>query len=238
MILALGIASDGRKFALGIYQAHTENSESCLSLLGDLQSRGLPESGLLFVVDGGSGLNKGLEEKYFVHDKKNRRAIRIRCFVHKWCNIERALGNEAHKAQGLFWALRDAKDSSEAKVICDRLESVLRDLNLSALESFREAKADLLAIHELKLPRALKTFFSTTNPIESLNSLIEEDMRRVKHWKNLEHFQRWLCTYCLAAEKKMRKIRGHKDLPALWILLRKLTEQNDVDTDQQIEEVA
>jgi transposase-like protein len=238
VIVALGVASDGQKFVLGIYQADTENSASCLALLNDLQSRGLSESGLLFVVDGGSGLNKALEEKYQVHDRKNRRAIRIRCFVHKWRNIEKSLGDSAHKAQGLFWALRDAKDLSEAKVVCDRLESVLRDLNLSALESFREAKADLLAIHELKLPRALKTFFSTTNPIESLNSLIEEDMRRVKHWKNSEHFQRWLCTYCLASEKKMRKIRGYKDLPALWILLRKLTEQNHVDMANEIEEVA
>lgn len=238
VIIALGVAGDGRKFVLGIYQADTENSKSCLDLLNDLQSRGLPETGLLFVVDGGSGLNKALEEKYLVHDKKNRRAIRVRCFVHKWRNIEKALGDQSHKATGLFWALRDAKDLAEAKVVCDRLESVLRDLNLSALESFREAKEDLLVIHELKLPRALKSFFSTTNPIESLNSLIEEDMRRVKHWKNSEHFQRWLCTYCLASEKKMRRIRGHKDLPALWILLRKLTEQNHVDMAESIEEVA
>jgi putative transposase len=238
VIVALGVAGDGRKFVLGIYQADTENSKSCIALLNDLQSRGLPEAGLLFVVDGGSGLNLALEEKYRVHDKRNRRAIRVRCFVHKWRNIEKALGDQAHKATGLFWALRDAKDLAEVKVVCDRLESVLRDLNLSALESFREAKEDLLVIHELKLTRSLKTFFSTTNPIESLNSLIEEDMRRVKHWKDSKHFQRWLCTYCLASEKKMRKIRGHKDLPALWILLRKLTEQNHVDMTDAIEEVA
>lgn len=238
VIIALGVASDGRKFVLGIYQADTENSKSCIALLNDLQSRGLPESGLLFVVDGGSGLNKALDEKYLVDNRKKRRAVRVRCFVHKWWNIEKALGDHAHKATGLFWALRDAKDLAEAKIVCDRLESVLRDLNLSALESFREAKEDLLMIHELKLTRSLKTFFSTTNPIESLNSLIEEDMRRVKHWKNSEHFQRWLATYCLASEKKMRKIRGYRDLPALWILLRKLTEQNHVDTVDMIEEVA
>lgn len=192
-------------------QADTENSNSCLELLSDLQSRGLTENGLLFVVDGGSGLNKALEEKHQVHDKKNRKAIRIRCFVHKWRNIEKALGDDAHKATGLFWALRDAKDLVEAKVVCDRLESVLRDLNLSALNSFLEAKEDLMIVHSLKLPRDLKTFFSTTNPIESLNSLIEEDMRRVKKWKDSEHFQRWLATYCLASENKMRKIRGYRN---------------------------
>ncbi len=238
VIIALGVASTGQKYVLGIYQADTENSKSCIDLLNDLQSRGLPESGLLFVVDGGSGLNKALEEKYQVHDRKTRRAIRIRCYVHKWRNIEKALGEDAHKATGLFWALRDAKDAAEAKVVSDRLESILRDANLSALKSYLEAKEDLLVIHELKLSQKLKTFFSTTNPIESLNSLIEEDMRRVKHWKNSEHFQRWCATYCLASEKKMRRIHGYKSLPGLWILLRKLTEQNQVDTNQEIEEVA
>ncbi len=238
VIIAMGVASSGQKYILGIYQADTENSRSCLNLLNDLESRGLPEMGLVFIVDGGSGLNKALEEKYLVHDKKRRRAIRIRCFVHKWRNIEKALGADAHKATGLFWALRDAKDLAEAKVVSDRLESILRDLNMSALQSYLEARDDLLIIQELKLPQSLKRFFSTTNPIESLNSLIEEDMRRVKNWKNSEHFQRWCATYCLAAEKRMHKVQGYRNLPGLWILLRKLTEQNNVDTNQEINEVA
>ena len=59
---------------------------------------------------------------------------------------------------GLCWALRDAKDHSEAKLISDRLESVLKNENLSALKSYLEAKEDLLVIHELKLSYQLKTF--------------------------------------------------------------------------------
>jgi putative transposase len=230
VIVALGVANDGRKFVLGIYQADTEHSTSCLALLNDLEARGLPSEGLLFIVDGGSGLNKALNEKYLCGDKRRRRAVRIRCHVHKWRNIEKALGNDSHKALGLFWAIRDAKDMAEAKVLSDRLESVLRDLNLSALESYREAKEDLLAVHELKLSMRLKKFFSTTNAIESLNSLLEEDMRRVKRWRNSEHFQRWLATYCLASEKKMRRVRGHASLPGLWVKLRSLTEIHKQET--------
>ena len=82
-----------------------------------------------------------------------------------------------------------------AKVLSDQLESILRDVNKSALESYLEAKDDLLAMHDIKLSRDLKKFFSTTNPIKSLNSLLEEDMRRVKHWKNSEHFQKGLVTF-------------------------------------------
>jgi putative transposase len=228
VIIALGVSSSGQKFILGIYQASNEDHQSCLSLLSDLESRGLPSEGLLFVVDGGSGLNKALDLKYFCHDRKLRKAIRVRCHVHKWRNLESALGEESHKALGLFWALRDAKDLAEAKIISDRLESVLRELNLSALHGYEEAKDDLLAIHELKLSKQLKTLFSTTNPIESLNYLLEEDMRRVKSWHNSEHFQRWLATYCLANEKRMKKVRGYRELPAVWVRLRTILEGKDV----------
>jgi putative transposase len=234
VVIAMGIGSGGQKYILGIYQASSEDHQSCLNLLADLESRGLPSEGLLFIVDGGSGLNKALDLKYYCNDRSRRKAIRIRCHVHKWRNLESALGEDSHKALGLFWALRDAKDLAEAKVISDRLESILKQLNLSSLHSYQEAKDDLLVIHELKLPAQLIKFFSTTNPIESLNSLLEEDMRRVKNWKNSEHFQRWLATYCLANEKRMRKVRGYRDLPALWIKLRTLTEKKEIDMDTHV----
>lgn len=120
-------------------------------------------------------------------------------------------------------------------MLSDQLESILRDLNKSALESYLEAKDDLLATGDLKLFRDLKKFFSTTNPIESLNSLLEEDMRRVKLWKNSEHFQRWLATFCLHNEKRMRKFRGYRRLEALWLMIREITKQEiAIDFDQKI----
>jgi transposase-like protein len=234
VIIALGVGSNGRKYILGIYQASSEDHESCLNLLADLESRGLPTIGLLFCVDGGSGLNKALDIKYFCHDKLRRRAVRIRCHVHKWRNIESALGDDAHKVAGLFWALRDASDMAEAKVCSDRLEAQLRLLNLSVWENYVSVKDDLLVIHELKLSKPLKRFFSTTNPIESLNSMIEEDMRRVKRWQNSEHFQRWLATYCLANEKRMRRVRGFDALPALWVKLKMLTGEKQIDSTEAV----
>ncbi|HQW54193.1 MAG TPA: transposase, partial [Acinetobacter sp.] len=94
VIIALGVSSNGKKYVLGIYQASSENHHSCLNLLNDLENRGLPTDGLLFIVDGGSGLNKALNLKYQCDDKTKRRAVRIRCHIHKWRNIEKALGDD------------------------------------------------------------------------------------------------------------------------------------------------
>lgn len=234
-IVALGIGSDGRKHVLGIYQSSTEHSTPCRNLLDDLERRGLPEDELLFIVDGGSGLNKALNEKYETGDPKKRRAVRVRCFVHKWRNLHDVLTEkQREEIAPLFWAIREARDLTQAMECAAALERVLAKSNASALASFLEAKDDLLALHRLGLSAELRRFFSTTNPIESLNSLLEEDMRRVKRWRDSVHFQRWLATACLQNEKRMRRIRGFRSLSALVVRIQTLcTHEKSVDTDTQ-----
>jgi len=234
-IVALGVGADGRKHVLGLYQSSTENSAACRELLNDLERRGLPESGILFVVDGGSGLNKALDEKYQVNDSQQRRAYRVRCYVHKWRNITDVLTpKQSEEAAGLFWAIREARDLTQALECAAALERLLGKFNASALASFLEAKDDLLALQRLGLSAELRRFFSTTNPIESLNSLLEEDMRRVKRWQDSAHFQRWLATACLQNEKRMRRIRGYRALPALVVRMQSLcAQEKTVDRDTQ-----
>lgn len=236
VVVALGVGRDGKKYVLGIYQSSTENSAACLALFTDLEKRGLPERELLFIVDGGSGLNKALNEKYQIDDPANRRAYRVRCFVHKWRNISDVLDEKGQAEAGpLFWAIRDARDYSSAKAASDALESCLKHHNVSALNSYHEAKDDLLAIHRLQVGRELRALLSTTNPIESLNSLLEEDLRRVKRWRDSQHFQRWMATACLRNEKRMRRVKGHRGLPALVIRLQELCNtQSAVDNNAAV----
>lgn len=223
VVIAMGIGLDGRKWILGIYECSTENSAACLSLLSDLESRGLAKRELLFVVDGGSGLNKALEERYDVDKKESRRAVRVRCFVHKWRNIEKNISEECKsEAAGLFWGIRDAQSLDVAIGCADALEAVLYKDNQSALKSFQEAREDLLMLQRLKIGVNLKKFFSSTNAIESLNYLAEEDLRRVKKWKDSRHFQRWIATTCLASEKRMHRVRGHQGLVAMKVALSNL----------------
>jgi len=109
VVVALGVATSGRKFVLGIYEADTENETACLGLLNDLEKRGVSPVGILYVVDGGSGLNKALESKYSVHDPKKREAVRLRCHNHKWDNIEGHLkkaDRSTIEAHSLFVAMK------------------------------------------------------------------------------------------------------------------------------------
>ena len=43
LVVALGIAADGRKHVLGLWPGATENSRLCKDLLADLIERGLPK---------------------------------------------------------------------------------------------------------------------------------------------------------------------------------------------------
>ena len=181
VVVALGVGTDGRKYVTGIFQSSTENSAACRGLLDDLEARGLPERDVLFVVDGGSRLNKALSEKYQINNPENRRAYRVRCFIHKCRNIEDVLDEKGkQEAAPLDWAIRDERDVTVAKSCSEALEDCLKRHNVPSLNSYVEAEDDLLAVHRLAIGGNLRKFFSSTNPIESLNYLLEEDMRRVK----------------------------------------------------------
>jgi putative transposase len=232
VIVALGVGENGKKHVLGLYQASSENGAACLALLNDLEKRGLPEAELLFVVDGGSGLNSALEKKYSASDPTKRSAVKVRCHYHKYRNIEDILGSEHSvmpEVKSLFWGMRNAENLTEAKTLAASLEKVLKPANISALRSFQEAKPDLLVLHELNLNTDLRRCFSTTNPIESLNSLLEEDLRRNKRWRDSEHFMRWIATAALTNEKRMHRVKGYRGLVGLKQALHRLCSHQALD---------
>ena len=109
----------------------------------------------------------------------------------------------------------------------------MKRVNGSALNSFIEAEDDLFNLHRLKLGTNLKKFFSSTNPIESLNYLLEEDTRRVKRWRDSEHFRLWIATMCLKNEKRMRRVKGFNGMLAPKVRLQELCTHDTVD--QKIE---
>ena len=183
-----------------------------------------------------SGLNKALDEKYQAHDPENRRAYRVRCYVHKWRNITDVLTpKQSEEAAGLFWAIREARDLTQAMECAGALEKLLGKFNASALASFLEAKDDLLALHRLGLSAQLRRFFSTTNPIESLNSLLEEDNETCEALAGLRSLPALAC-YRMSAKRKANETHSGLSLLASSSLLESnplCTHEKTVDRDGQ-----
>src|SRR3989441_5602730 len=82
LIVALGIAADGQKHALGLWDGSTENATVCQGLLANLQSRGLrTDRSLLVILDGSKALRKAVRATF------GDAALVQRCQVHKTRNI-------------------------------------------------------------------------------------------------------------------------------------------------------
>ena len=98
-----------------------------------------------------------------------------------------------------------------------------RDLegrNQSAAGSLAEGLEETLTLHRLGVYDVLGGSFKTTNCIESANALIEERCAKVDAWKNSNQRQRWLATALLDIEPRLRRVRGHHQLPKLIAALR------------------
>ena len=68
---------------------------------------------------------------------------------------------------------------------------------------------------ELGLRGALARTLRTTNAIENLNGSIEHYTRNLQRWRSGEMIERWVCAALLEAQKKLRRIRGYKDMDKL-----------------------
>lgn len=203
-LVALGVDVSGQKMALGFWQGSSENHEICEALFRDLERRGLVLSRrILFVTDGGSGLRKALRERF------GKKLVHQRCAIHKSRNLQRHLAKpyrkEAHRQ--LTTALEQTS-YAEAKQMLRELEAWLRTKNESAADSLLEAFEELLTLHRLKVPALLRKTLMSTNPIESMFSLVRHSERNIKRTRGSLMLQRWLGTVLLYCEKQFRRVKG------------------------------
>ena len=203
-LVALGVDVSGQKMALGFWQGSSENHELCASLFSDLERRGLALSRrILFVTDGGSGLRKALRERF------GKKLVHQRCAIHKSRNLQRHLAkpyrNEAH--QRLTTALEQTS-YADARQMLRELEVWLRTKNESAADSLLEAFEELLTLHRLKVPALLRKTLMSTNPIESMFSLVRHSERNIKRARGSAMLQRWLGTVLLYCEQQCNRVKG------------------------------
>jgi len=221
LVVALGIAADGQKHALGLWEGATENATVCQGLLANLQSRGLrTDRSLLVILDGAKALHKAVRAVF------GAAALIQRCQVHKLRNILEYLP-ERQRA----WVqaiVRRAYHHTDVKAATRLLTDLARRLDAeypSAAESVREGLEETLTVLTLQLSPRLQRSLATTNPVESLLSRTRHVKRNVKRWRGGSMMVRWVAAGVLEAVKGFRRLKGHGDMPRLVAALRARDQQ-------------
>lgn len=217
VVVALGISEDGTKQPLGLWQGSTENGAICTSLLNDLISRGLKVEGkVLCVIDGGKGIRKALD------DVLGNLAVVQRCQIHKRRNLKDHLPKAARPY--VDRVLREAYGSTSADTARKRLRTLLSWLESNGHEdaagSLREGMEETLTVLKLELPPSLRRSMATTNAIENTMGTVRRVSRNVKRWKGGVMVRRWVAIGLVTAQKRFRRVKGHRELPALVAVLR------------------
>lgn len=211
MVIALGITIAGDKIPLGFIETSTENAKVCKDFLAGLIARGLSaEQEVLFIIDGGKGLHKGIQEVF------GSKAIIQRCQWHKRENVLKYLGKEQvpifrKKLQAAYQQPTYEKAKARLKLIRKELSLI----NQSAVTSLDEGFEETLTLHRLGLFKELGRSFKTTNCIEALNSQVANRTDRVSYWKNSEQRQRWIAMALLEIEPALNRVQGASSLRLL-----------------------
>lgn len=203
-LVALGVDQSGTKMALGFWQGSSENHEICEALFRDLERRGLALSRrMLFVTDGGSGLCKALRDRF------GKKLLHQRCAIHKSRNLQRHLAKPyRHEAHRRLMTALEQTSYADARQMLRELETWLRTKNESAADSLVEAFEELLTLQRLKVPALLRKTLMSTNPIESMFSLVRHSERNIKRTRGSWMLQRWLGTVLLSGEQRFRRVKG------------------------------
>jgi putative transposase len=211
MVAALGIGQDGRKVILGIRQGATENATVVGELLGDLVNRGFDfTEARLYVLDGAKALSSAVKKH------AGESAAIQRCQVHKRRNVLDHLNEEQQphvtKKLNAAYAMEGYDDAKKA---LNQLHRELMDLNPSAARSLEEGMEETLTVHRLRVPKQLRLTLANTNVIESAFAIVDRVCWNVKRWHDGDQRERWVGSGLLVAEKKFRRIKGHKHIPEL-----------------------
>jgi len=229
LLVAMGIEADGSKCVLGVVEGSSESEQAGRALLRNLIERGLPvERMRLFVIDGGKGVRAAIRKTFAGW------ALIQRCQIHKLRNVLEHLPESrrawVRTAIRKAWAAGSAEQAQKHLLA---LAKQLEEAHPGAAASLREGLEETLTILRLGVSAALARSLRSTNPIENLNSALKHLARRVKRWRGGTMALRWAVTGILEAEKRFRRIKGYRDLPALSIALDRHAPSHPEELDQE-----
>lgn len=225
LVIALGIDRTGRKHVLGVVEGSTESEAVGRRLLEDLIERGLPvERARLFVIDGGKGLRKAIRRVF------GSWALVQRCQVHKLRNVLEHL--PTGKRTWVRAAIRRAWAEESASAATAKLRDLAAQLendHPGAAASLLEGLEETVTVLRLGTSGWLLKTLCSTNPIENVQGTLAKVSRNVKRWRGGAMALRWGVTGLLIAERKFRRIKGHRELPQLLAALEALAGASTLD---------
>jgi transposase-like protein len=211
IVIALGVTIEGEKVLLGFVETSTENHKVCKDFLNGLKSRGLKiDQEILFIIDGGKGIHKG------IRDVMGDQALIARCQWHKRENVLGYLGKERRAEwKRRLQAAYEQSSYELAKKAMKELKIELQQINLSAAASLDEGLDETLMLQRLDMFEKLGKSFKTTNCIENVNKSLGVYTDRVDRWQNSDQRQRWVATALLEIEPRLNAVMGHEHLKEL-----------------------
>jgi len=211
LIVAIGVDTQGNKHVLGLWEGSTENIEVCTMLLSNLVNRGLrTDENMLVVIDGSKALFKSVRQVI------GNNAVIQRCQQHKIENVKSHLSKSLHSSvESEMRRAYDAENVQTARTILQELAVRLEEKHPGAAGSLREGLDETLTVIGLNLPTALRNTFQTTNVVESTFSIVSTKTRNVKLWRSGTMALRWMVAGLVSAEKKFRRLKGYRMMPAL-----------------------
>jgi putative transposase len=205
LLVLIGVNAQGDKRLLALSDGYRESKASWLSVVQDLQARGLQEEPKLAIGDSALGFWAAINEAWPTTHHQ-------RCWVHKTANVLAALPDSLQgKAKaGLreIWMAETKAGAEKALAGFQRDFEAKYPKAVNLLEKDREA---LLAFYDF--PAEHWIHIRTTNPIESSFATIRHRTTRTKNCVSRNTLLGLVFQLALTAERGWRRIRGFKQLP-------------------------
>jgi hypothetical protein len=151
----------------------------------------------------------GQPKSPFLRPPRQRPTLQRRNVLDHWTEEQQPLVSKALNAAYVL------EDYAAAKQALTKLHRELMDLNPSAARSLGEGLEETLTVHRLRVPSLLRQTLASTNVIESALSVVEKVCKNVKRWQDGDQRERWIGSGLLVAERKFRRVRGHKQIAFL-----------------------
>jgi len=196
-LVLIGVLPDGTKEVIALEDGYRESTESWLSLLRDIERRGMPAPKLV-TGDGALGFWAALRQVYPKTEEQ-------RCWVHKIANVLDKMPKRVQpRAKDMLHEIMRAPDRKSAVEDIKRFAQEFEAKYPKAVNTLTKDQDELLTFFDF--PTEHWIHLRTTNPIESTFSTVKARTKKTKGAGSRKAGLAMAFKLLLSAEKHWRKI--------------------------------